>query len=202
MLAGENVWISSCSPPLWLCLLSFSDLGIFFVPWITSVKLLFLWGIFFAVSKNYLTLMSCNFCPPCHKDLLFTLQEILSAEEWKALQQKWEKPEKMEAFYIAGSIRAVPGKVIYFCLSKCVQMLKYTMEVKGRQTLSKLSEVQFTDWVMQPHFWPPPAFSWPALPVPASPPAFTLSIQLPVQGAVTSPSCVFSGLRLIPQTGP
>lgn len=53
---------------------------------------------------------------------------------------------------IAGSIRAVPERIIYFCLSQCVQMLKYTMEVKGRQTLSKLSEVQFTDWVMQPHF--------------------------------------------------
>lgn len=128
----------------------FSDLGIFFLPQISNVRLLFLWGIFFAVSKCYLTLISCNSCPPCHKDLPFTLQEVPSAEEWKALQQKWEKPEKMKAFYIAGSIRAISQleELHTFCLSQCGQMLKYTMEVRGKQTPSELSEVQFTEWVM------------------------------------------------------
>lgn len=82
-----------------------------FLPWITNVKLLFLWGIFFVVSKNYLTLseISCNSCPHCHKDLPFTLQEVPCDEYWKTLQQKWEqrKPFQMDASYTAGSIRAI-----------------------------------------------------------------------------------------------
>lgn len=142
----------------------FSDLGFSSFPWITNVNQLFLWGIFFAVSKCYLTLISLmsNSWSSCHKDLVSTLLEVHSAEEWRALQQKWVKPEKMEAFYIAGSIRAVPQlEGLYsFCLSQCGQTLKCTMEVREKQTPSELPEVQFTDLVMQPHFWPPPpAFS-------------------------------------------
>lgn len=41
----------------------FRDLGFFLLPWIKNVKQLFLWGIFFAVSKCYLTLISCNQTP-------------------------------------------------------------------------------------------------------------------------------------------
>lgn len=156
--------------------------GVFFLLWITNVKQLFLWGIFFAVSKCYVTLISCNSCPPCHKDLLFTLQGVPSAEEWEALHQKWEKPEKMEAFYVAGSIRAISQleELYSSCLPQCGQMLKCTMEVRGKQNPSELSEFQFIDLLMQPHSWPPPASSWPALPLPAPPPALTLNVQLPV----------------------
>lgn len=111
MLARESVWNMAHSIPF--CLVSFSGLFFFslFPPWITNVKLLFLWGIFFVVSKNYLTLseISCNSCPHCHKDLPFTLQEVPCDEYWKTLQQTWEqrKPCQMDASYAAGSIRAI-----------------------------------------------------------------------------------------------
>lgn len=44
-----------------------------------------------------------------------------------------------------------------------------------------------TDVVVQPQFWPPPAPSWPALPIPALLPALTPRVQPPAEEAVKLP---------------
>lgn len=80
--------------------------------------------------------MICSSCPRCHKDLPFTLQEVPCDKDWKALQQKWEQPEKMEASYTAGSIRAI-SQLLNPSVCSCWST---PWKVRGKQTLSEPSE--------------------------------------------------------------